>query len=278
MTSAVVCSTSAEVRVPTQVPATAGRGEQLRPRQERFAQFYAEHGNATRAYRQAFRVRDESAANIRQKGYAMLHRPQVAARVRALLAAAAETTTVSARARLVRLQEIAEADPSELVRVVADACRWCHGAAHAYQWIDAAEYAQALRVAVAANQAHERARRPARPLPTDEGGYGYEAHREPHSDCPRCHGEGSPRVVVTPTDQLSASARKLLKGVRQKRTGEIEVQLHNQLDALDMLNRAQGVYVERSLSVTAHVAVPPIENWSPEQRLAFLESLKAAGA
>jgi phage terminase small subunit len=244
----------------------------LRPKQETFAQRYAAHGNAARAYREAFDCDPGMhATTARRRGYELVHEPAIAARVRELLVQAAEGTTISARARMVRLQEIVEADPGELVRVVCEACRWCHGQGHAYQWVDGAEYAQALRIAMVAHKARPRAERP---LPTDEGGYGFDPRREPHEDCPRCGGEGQQSVRLTPTDALSPAARKLLKGVRQKASGEIEVRLHDQLEALDMLNRMQGVYVERSVSLTASVALPAPKEWTREERLAFLESLR----
>src|SRR5687768_10412773 len=90
----------------------------LRPKQEAFALRFAEHGNATRAYREAFEVgATMTAATVRQRAYELVHTPAVATRIRDVLAVAAEGTTVSARARMVRLQDIVEADPSELVRV-----------------------------------------------------------------------------------------------------------------------------------------------------------------
>jgi hypothetical protein len=98
----------------------------------------------------------------------------------------------------------------------------------------------------------------------------------PQQDCPSCRGHGGSRVIVTPTDQLSPAARRLLKGVRQKANGEIEVRLHCQLTAADMLNKMQGVYVDRSVSINANVNVPPPKDWTPEDRLAFLNSLKPA--
>ncbi|HEX4050498.1 MAG TPA: terminase small subunit [Steroidobacteraceae bacterium] len=245
----------------------------LTPRQAAFAQAFAAHGSAARAYREAFGCGAMSAATIRRKAYDYAHHPAIAERVRELLAQAAEGVTLSARARMVRLQSIVEADPSELLRIVAECCRWCHGAGHAYQWIDPAEYAQALRIAHAANQARRRAGRTEQPLPMDDGGYGFRADAEPHPGCPHCRGEGTKRVVVTPTDDLSAGARALLKSIRQKASGEIEVRLHDPLEAIDLLNRMQGVYVERSVSVTAHVNAPKFEAMTPEEQASFIRSL-----
>jgi phage terminase small subunit len=236
----------------------------LRPKQEAFAQAYAAHGNASRAYREAFDCGGTMKPNvIRQRGYELAHHPTVAARIRALFEAAAKDTTISARARMVRLQEITEADPGELVRTVVECCRSCHGAGHNYQWHDDADYARAWDAAIADST----------PLPSMAGGFGFSPHLPPHDDCPACSGYGVPRVVVTPTDQLSPSARRLLKAVRQKSDGSIEVQMHDQLAASDQLNRMQGVYVEKSVAINANVAIPVPDKVSAADALAFIKSL-----
>jgi len=233
---------STVVRLPANVPAAT-----LRPKQEVFAQRFAEYGNAARAYREAFDVAPTtSAATVRQRAYELAHEPAVAARVREILAAAAEGTTISARSRMVRLQDIVEADPSELARVVVEPCECC--------WSDDVSLAAAMDRAIAAGTA----------LNMDA----------PQPDCRSCRGHGVQRVVVTPTDQLSPSARRLLKSIRQKASGEIEIRMHDQLVAADMLNKMQGVYVDRSVSINANVTVPALKDMSPTEALDFLETLR----
>lgn len=234
-------------------------------KQENFAQRFAAHGNAAKAYREAFECSPSTRpATIAQRAYELVHRPEVASRVRELVAIAAEGTTIDARSRMVQLQHIVEADPGELVRTVADACRYCHGEAHQHQWIDAAEFCTAC----------EEASQLGKPTPSCDGGFGYTPHAEPHETCPRCHGDGVLRVVVTPTDQLSPAARRLMKGIRQKATGEVVITLHDQLAAADMLNKMQGVYVDRSVSLNLNATVPTPKDMTPEQALAYLDRLK----
>src|SRR6202043_1667290 len=142
------------------------------------AQLYASHGSAAKAYREAFDCAAMKPATIRQRAYELVHEPAVAARVRELLVQAAEGTTISARARMVRLQEIVEASPDELVSIVAEPCPQC--------WTDTLAIAAAL----------------------DRGDV--PDTRAPQDDCATCKGHGVLRVVITPTDQLSPAARKLL--------------------------------------------------------------------
>ena len=215
----------------------------LRPKVEHFAQLYASHGSAAKAYREAFDCAAMKPATIRQRAYELVHEPAVAARVRELLVQAAEGTTISARARMVRLQEIVEANPDELVSVVAEPCAEC--------WVDT----MALAAALCRGEVPD----------TDN----------PNDQCKACKGHGVRRVVITPTDQLSPAARKLLKSVRQKPDGSIEVHMHDQLQAADMLNKMQGVYVDRSVAVTVN-ATPALDKMSRDEQLAFLHTLKPA--
>jgi hypothetical protein len=241
-------------------PSSALPAVALSPRRETFAQRYAAHGSAVTAYREAFNPTTASPATVRQRAYEMAHEPAVAERTRQLLAVAAEGTTVSAKARMVALQTICEADPGELVRVVAEACPACHGPQHAPLWRSVAAFEEAC----------EHAARTGKRAPVF-GGLGYDPSAPPVDTCPDCRGEGITRVVVTPTDKLSPAARRLLKGIRQKANGEIEVRMHDTLAAADMLNRMQGSYVDRSVSVNINANIPAPKDMTTEQALACVE-------
>ena len=229
------------------VHAGAQPAGKLRPRVEQFCQLFAASGDAAASYRKAFRCRPGSKpATQRRRAYDLVHRPDVAARVRQLLAESAGDAVVATKARMARLQAIVEADPSELVRIVRVPCPSCWPAAEA--------------------QAN-----------TEQGGEAAPllgAQAAPREGCSACRGDGARQVVVTPTDDLSPAARMLLKGVRQKGTGEIEVRMHDQLAASDQLNKLQGSYApERSVGLTAHVNVD-FSAMTREQQLDFLESLR----
>jgi hypothetical protein len=170
---------------------------------ERFAQHYAAHGNASRAYRQTYRVKRSTGSLIVTKNsYALRHLPAVAARIRALQALAARTTIIDIRSRMELLQRVIEADPSEVISIV----------------------------------------------------------------------DG--RVHVAPSDDWSANSRALVKSIRQRANGEIEVRFHDKLLASDQLNRMQGVYVEKTLNVNASMQIPPLTSMSREDIHALLDSIK----
>src|ERR1700683_3832578 len=235
--------------VPATIPAEGSGGLGLRPKQEQFAQLYAEHGNATRAYREVFEVSTDTThhGRLRQRAYELVHTPAVAERVRQILAVAAEATTINARARMVGLQAIIEADPGEVARVVTEPCRSC--------WPDAA-LAAAIQHAID----HD----------TEWPNQG-----APQPDCELCRGHGQQRVVVTDTDKLSPAARHAVRSVRQKANGEIEVRLHDKLAAADMLNKMQGAYVERSVSLNVHAHVEPLRDMTPAEIADLIQQQRA---
>jgi hypothetical protein len=78
----------------------------------------------------------------------------------------------------------------------------------------------------------------------------------------------------TDTEKLSAPARALVKAIRRRSDGSVEVVFHNRLDASDQLNRMQGVYVDRSVSLNLNADIKPLpKGMSIEEALAIMESV-----
>jgi hypothetical protein len=129
--------------------------------------------------------------------------------------------------------EIATADPTEIATVRRLCCRHCYGIGFAYQYTDA-EYARDTAQAIANED----------DMSIFVGGPGFDKSREPNPECPECCGEGEPEVFIKDLRKLSATARKLVKSVRQGKYG-IEVEMRDQEEALRNLARFLGVYVDR---------------------------------
>lgn len=236
---------------------------------EQFARALAEHGNATRAYRECFNVATSTASSsVNRTAYNLAHRPDVAARVRALTALAAETTLISTRSRMVALQRIVEADPTEVASIRGLCCRHCHGKDYGYQWRNAAEFARALDKYGASLKGPKPL-----PMPDASGGFGFVGTHAPNRECPHCMGDGITRVSLTPSDELSPGARALIKSIRQKADGSIEVQLHDKLTASDQLNRMAGVYVEKSVHLNIDIK-PLSPDMSHADMLDLIESVR----
>lgn len=242
-------------------PTTSG----LTGRQENFARAFAECGVALDAYRAAYEADGSSRATSRVNAYRLLKNPKVATRVRELQDAAAQRAGRSAAGLIAELEEMVSADLNELMQLVVGACRHCHGEHGAYQWRDDTEYARAFDAALKAGE----------PLPTLDGGVGYQFERDANPECGHCDGAGIQRVRLTNTADLSPGVRRLFRGIELFPDGSIKrVLLHDQMAARIELHRLRGLHVERSISVTAHVPVPPLKDMSPEQTLDYLESLR----
>jgi phage terminase small subunit len=149
--------------------------------------------------------------------------------------------------------EIATADPLELVTHKRVACRYCRGQGHAFQWKTEREFDEALREAVwtlYGSDTEEHATRRAialeraddhPSLPTDAGGFGYNATRAPNPECPECDGLGLSRVIVADLDSVSPGARALFDGLKVTRHG-VEVRLRSRDEALLNLARHLGMF------------------------------------
>lgn len=121
------------------------------------------------------------------------------------------------------LQQIVEADPTELVEYRRGACRYCHGVDHRYHFTPA-EYRLHMKEAGA----------------DDEGGPGYNRTVAPHPDCPECFGEGIGYTYIKDTRTLSPGGRKLFAGVEQTANGA-KVRVRDQIRANELLMRNKGL-------------------------------------
>lgn len=210
-----------------------GMSQTLTPQEEQFAQGCVALTNQSAAYRQAYDCTNSNFRTINDEASRVANRPHVAARIAELRQLAAERTAIPAlETRIKEMRELEAADPREIIGVHWGACRYCHGLDHHYQWSDDLEYAEACDVAVKARQ----------PLPDMTGGFEFTTMRDPAPDCPRCYGVGVQRPYVTDSRKLTRAAARLYKGVKIKGNGDIEILLHDQQKATDMLNRIQGAY------------------------------------
>jgi hypothetical protein len=96
----------------------------------------------------------------------------------------------------------------------------------------------------------------------------------PNLACSKCRGEGLQRVRITDSDKLSAAGRALLKSIRQKANGEIEVRLHDPLVAADILNRMQNAYVTHNVTLNLSAEIKPLKRgMTVEEAVALMESI-----
>lgn len=126
--------------------------------------------------------------------------------------------------------DIATANANEISEFRRLCCRHCWGIENKYQWINEQEY----------QEESEKRTDNGKPVPLDDGGYGFDSTLDPYPYCPRCNGEGQGRAHFHDSRDLSVSARRLYAGVKQGKFG-LEVITRNQDDALKMVGQHLGM-------------------------------------
>jgi hypothetical protein len=222
----------------------------LTPKQDAFARYYVEHGSIADAYRSAYDVQPGTTSQtIRGNGHRILNHPRVAAFVRALRAELTASTLMSTNELISDLEAMANADVNELMTLTVVNCRHCRGVGHAYQWVDATEWAMA---AAAAHDSRT-------PLPSDAGGYGFKSTLEPLDDCPHCAGAGVNVVRLANTADVTPGARKLYRGIELYPDGSVKkILLNDPLAARIELHRVRGLHIDRSVNLNVSASMPAV--------------------
>jgi phage terminase small subunit len=220
----------------------------LTAREAVFVHWYVETRNVMQAYRQSFDVgANTKTSSVYTQASEVLRRPHIRRAIAEAQDKAAQETIVRAAQMLQDLVDIADADPNELIKVETFNCRHCRGVDFKWQWADAMELARAVdeyMVKFAEFEAYKGKKPPPRPRkPADaSGGFGFVLKGEPSPACPHCYGDGIRRETVGDTTRLSPRARKLYKGAKVKADGSIEILMHDQIQARDMVIKMLGAY------------------------------------
>lgn len=220
---------------------SADPGFRLTPKQRLFAQEYLVDLNAAQA---AIRA-GYSARTAEQQGPRLLTHQGVASAVEAAMAQRVQRVEITQDMVLQRWWEIATADPNGLIQFRRTSCRYCHGVDHKYQWRDEEEFQRALADAAKAEK----------PLPDDEGGFGYSTRAQPNPKCPKCDGDGMGRIHAADTRQLTGGAALLYAGVKETQSG-FEVKMLDRDKALENIARHLGMFkeqVEHSGGITVEI-------------------------
>ncbi|KPH67549.1 terminase small subunit [Novosphingobium sp. ST904] len=219
----------------------------LTPKQQRFVEEYLVDFKGGPAYTRAGYTATGNSAEAAASR--LLRNAKVQAAIAAAQRALSERTEITQDMVLERWWQIATADPNDLVQFRRTCCRYCYGQGHAYQWIDAEEFAAAVRATMAAAGSDE-----PRALPKDDGGFGYDNKADPHSECPQCFGEGNAEIHAKDTRKLKGAARLLYAGAKLTQAG-FEIKMMDQGKALENVARHLGMFKDKlELEVTENLA------------------------
>lgn len=201
----------------------------MNDKQQRFVQEYVKDFNATQA---AIRA-GYSERTAQEQGSRLLSQVMVQEAIDERRAEVATAAMIDAAWVLRQWQQIATADPNELMQMRRVNCRCCYGAGHQYQWSEC-EYRAAVDKAVESGK----------PAPDGMGGFGFDPNADPHPDCPECGGNGVEYVHVADTRKLTGAAKRLYAGVKQTKYG-IEIITRDQDAALTNIARYLGMMLDR---------------------------------
>lgn len=230
----------------------------LDTREVEFVTVFAECSNATHAYRETHITQGMSYAAVRQAAQRMAAKPSVQKFLHELMAEAARDAVVEVAELLaddLGIVRAARFHGHELAQHVIESCRYCHGIGHKFQWVDLDEYLVALAAAEDDNDGRRERKLATRPLPSDDGGYGFVRAEAPSVTCPKCEGRGKPETYFADTERLSGPALRLVRGVKQGSSGQLELLTYDVDKAKDRLYRARGAFGDDAASVARGAAM-----------------------
>ena len=158
--------------------------------------------------------------------------------------------TESAQDQIIQAYSLlAYGDVNELVEHRREACRYCYGADHRYQ-----STPEEMRRARDEHNAKIEQMKAAAggvafaPVFDEQGGVGFDPRKEPHPDCPECHGEGRAKVHFHDTRNLSPAALALYEGAEITKEGT-KVRTGSRDGAREKLAKILKIYEDASSQV-----------------------------
>lgn len=232
------------------VPDGGSSSNGLTHKQELYCVTVVETGNRPFSYRRAYNVGPHTKnTTVWRESIRLEENPLVRKRIAELRDNAAANATVSKQRLIQFLWDRIMADRRTVVNHVRRCCRHCHGVNHQYQWKDEMEFAMELAKVMDHNGALPSDDPRRKELPTDEGGVGFDPHRDPDPTCdsPQCMGDGFGKTVIADTTQLSGDAALIYEGVKETAQG-IEVKLADRNADMAQLAKLLGWSIEKTES------------------------------
>ncbi len=241
----------------------------LTEREARFCEHFAVFDSPVDAYKASGEVAPTTKRTSQQRAaYALLARPHVRARITDLRNQIAAAGPKATQAALVAdLQEALAVDVAEIVRLAVVPCPTCYGSDGSNS------YATAWPILAA--QAIDSGSTDIPPKPLSVGVV--DNDREPWSQCPACLGAGRKVVHATPTDKLSAPARRLVRGYECHADGSVKkLLLVDQTQLRQELHRTvPGFYAPAaSVSLNLNADIKPLKRgMTVEEALAIMQEI-----
>lgn len=216
-------------------------------KEESFARALVDTGNRSLAYRRAYLPAvTAKPSSIWACASEVASRPHVQAFFRTLQESAA-AQAVANKAMLIKfLWDRILCDRRELMNQYTYNCRYCYGERGLYQWKDEMEFALAFAATLDANAERLQAKQKQIALPSDEGGYGFDAHRAPNVTCEHtlCMGHGTSKTVFADTTTLTGAAALCYEGMEVTSQG-VKMKIAHRATDIQLLSKLLGWSVDK---------------------------------
>lgn len=169
----------------------------------------------------------------RQDAYRRLQKPAVKREIEKIRALTKKKVELNTNLIVDDILNVLTADPRELIEIVTESCRYCHGIGHGYQFT-LNEWRRKETEAMFDTS---------RPRPDPKGGIGFNPNRDPHPDCPECHGAGVPIERLKDVRDLSPAAAALYVGAERTKSG-LKVNMRSKDSARDAAAKFLGMNKE----------------------------------
>ncbi|SEJ22774.1 Terminase small subunit [Azotobacter beijerinckii] len=213
--------------------------QELNPQEIEFCEVYLTCYNGTKAYQQVYGV--ENSASAATCAWRLLNNVDIRAYLAKRMKAMFERTEEASDKLIQQLQYAAYGDINELIEYRREACRYCHGADHLYQFTPAE-----FRRAEADGEKFD-----------PQGGIGFDPRKDPHPACPECHGDGEGRVFFKDTRKLGPAGLALYAGAKVGKDG-IEIKTASQERARELLARILKLFEDKT-EVTVNLDTATLE-------------------
>jgi len=237
----------------------------LTGRQLAFVLHWAQTGNKSEAYRQAYNCLHWKDATIWSKASELSRNSLVLERYEQLQDEVSKAVVIDRAAVIDHITSLALANAHDLSAIEVRNCRHCSGIGHRYHWASPTEFAFRCAEVMDRNAklysdwelGGSQGNAPVpQDLPTDEGGYGYIVNNSPNPECPKCLGEGHVVPTIKDTRFIKGAAKKLYAGFKQTQYG-IELKTRDQDKMVELLGRIHGIYKDPILPAGSLPAAPP---------------------
>lgn len=167
-----------------------------------------------------------------QEAYRRLKKPAVKLEVEKMRAMMSQRVELNTNMIVDDILNVLSADPRDLIEIVTESCRHCHGIGHGYHFTLNEWRKKELDCMMTGN-----------PAPNPMGGIGFNPLRDPHPDCPECHGQGVVLEKMKDVRFLSPAAAALYMGVERTKSG-LKINMRNKDAAREAAARFLGMNKE----------------------------------